>query len=434
MTDVSKMLDMAAGSEDEMIGFVQSLIRLQPQGEPAIQTAVGERLASLGARVEHMTYSPTDVPVIKEFAASAGNPGEDRDSVLGIFPAAAAGGRSVILFAHPDGEPLEAEPGWDRDPFSGEIANGKIYGWGVADDLAGVAIMTEAMALIEKAGIKLAGEVIVASTPSKRHARGVAAVMHNGYVADGAIYLHPAESGVGMQEIKAIASGQLEFTVTITGKAPETTEPGKTSFAHLGVSPLDKMMPVIAALKALDAERGARVHHPLLDAEVGRSTNIHLSSVQFGTGSAFSRFHETLELGGAISFPPGESIEAVQAEIIAAIDKAAAGDEWLSAHPPVIDWRSGVTGAEVQASHDLFATAAAAIREVCGVDPHVNPMHTSSDIRNPMVQKDIPTIGLGPLCGDLTQTGRRNEWVDRDDYVRAVKVTAASIVGWCGTA
>ncbi len=59
-------------------------------------------------------------------------------------------------------------------------------------------------------------------------------------------------------------------------------------------------------------------------------------------------------------------------------------------------------------------------------------MHTSSDIRNPIVQKGIPTVGLGPLGGDLAQNGRTDEWVDIEDFVRGVKVTAGVIVGWCG--
>jgi acetylornithine deacetylase len=56
-------------------------------------------------------------------------------------------------------------------------------------------------------------------------------------------------------------------------------------------------------------------------------------------------------------------------------------------------------------------------------------MHTGSDIRHPMVQKGIPTIGLGPLCGDLSQNGRHDEWVDAEDYLRAVAVAALLAAG-----
>jgi acetylornithine deacetylase len=91
-----------------------------------------------------------------------------------------------------------------------------------------------------------------------------------------------------------------------------------------------------------------------------------------------------------------------------------------------------VTGAQVPPEHPLYRTVADAIRTVTGEWPHVNPMHTSSDIRNPMVQKGIPALGFGPLGGDLSQNGGHDEWVDLEDYVRSVKVAAGVIVGWCG--
>ncbi|KFC64534.1 Acetylornithine deacetylase or succinyl-diaminopimelate desuccinylase [Devosia sp. LC5] len=418
---------------EAVLAFLQSLIRLQPSGETAIQAALADRLAATGARVQSLQYEPAAVPLIDEFAAGANAASGTRASIVGTYRAATSGGRSVILFAHPDGEPIGDTATWQRPPFEGVINDGRLYGWGVADDLAGVSAAVSAMEMIKAAGIELAGDVIVASTPSKRHARGVAAVLHHGYAADAAIYLHPAESGVGMNEIKAFASGQLEFTVTVPGKKPDTTEPGHTAFAHAGVNALDKAVILIAALKALDAHRARRVHHPLLDAAIGRSSNILLSSLQYGQNRAFSRMPTELIFGGAISFPPFEKLADVQAEVAVALDAAIDADPFLRHNRPVLHWVSGVTGMEVPESHDLYRAVAHSVEQVCGFKPHVNPMHTSSDIRNPVVQRGIPTVGLGPYCGDLTQTGRHDEWVDVEDYIRAVKVTAASVIAWCGT-
>ena len=85
-----------------------------------------------------------------------------------------------------------------------------------------------------------------------------------------------------------------------------------------------------------------------------------------------------------------------------------------------------------RSSDPLYRLVATAITELAGVTPHVNPMHTSSDIRNPAVLKGIPALGFGPLCGDLTVGGGRDEWVDVADYIRAIKVVALAILGWCG--
>ena len=401
----------------------------QRGGEDAVQAIVADRLAGIGADLERIVYVPEHVPMIGEFAAGRAIADGERASIVATL-GAGGDGRSLILFAHPDSEPVQATDTWRRDPFAGVVENGRLYGWGVADDLLGVAAGVAAMTAVAAAGARLDGPVIMASTPSKRHARGVAAIMHQGFVADAAVYLHPAESGVGLNEIKAFASGQLEFRVTVPGRRPPTTEPGHTAFAHLAVNPVDKAFVLYAALMALDAARGARVRHPVLDAAVGRSTNLQVSNIRCGADAKFSRLHTACTFGGAVSFPPGERMEDVQAEIEAALQAAARGDPWLRENPPVLEWVSGVTGMEIAETHPLFRTVSRAVTAVTGIVPRVNPMHTSSDIRNPIIQKGIPTVGLGPFCGDLTQTGCTDEWIDIASYVDMVKVIASVIVDW----
>ena len=348
------------------------------------------------------------------------------------------------MFAHPDSEPSRAtddvRPGpppataptaWNHDPFAGEIDAGRLYGWGVADDLAGCAAAVLAIERAARDGASERGTLTFASTPSKRYARGVAALLHAGLGADASLYLHPAESGAGMGEIKAVASGQLEFTITVEGQAPDTTEPGQTAFSHLGINPVDLAFTVHRALMALRDERAARVRHPLIEARVGRATNLHVSLVRCGEMRKLSRLSPTCELGGAVSFPPNEAAEDVQREIERALAACTEADPGLREHPPRLEWLTGVTGGEVAADHPLFLTTAEAVRRATGEAPYVNPMHTSSDIRHPIVEAGIPTVGLGCLGGDLTQNGRTDEWIDVADFHRMVGVVADLARDWC---
>jgi acetylornithine deacetylase len=420
------------------VGFLQALIRAQRDGEAAVQQVVADAARQLGCTVETVRYRPAEVPMVAEFASAAAIDDGERASVVARFKGKAgkgkAGGRSVIFFAHPDGEPLAGTETWKRDPFAGIVDNGRIHGWGVADDLSGVAILIQGLQAVLAAGHAPAGDVILASTPSKRHARGVSALLHGGLHADAAVYLHPAESGAGMREIKAFASGLLEFHVNVEGSAPDTNEIGHTAFAHRAVNPLDKLWLVYRALRALDARRAAAIHHPALEKAVGRSTNLLVSHMGAGSGDVFARVAPRAVLAASLSFPPPETLAQVQAEIEGALRAAAESDAWLKAHPPRLEFVSGVSGAEVSTDDPLYRVVAAAIVRVTGEAPFVNPLHTSSDIRNPIVQAGIPTVGLGPLGGDLTQNGRHDEWVDVEDYLRSVKVAAAIIEGWCGVA
>lgn len=419
------------------VAFLQELIRAQRGGEASVQQVVADTALKLGCVVETVRYRPGDVPMVAEFAGTQAIDAGERANVVATFKGKGGtgkgGGRSLIFFAHPDSEPVADTETWRHDPFGGVVENGRIHGWGVADDLSGVAILVQGLAAVLAAGQSPAGDVILASTPSKRHARGVSALLHGCLRADAAVYLHPAESGVGMREIKAFASGLLEFRITVEGQAPDTHEISHTAFTHRAINPVDKLWVVYRALQALDARRGAFVHHPALEKAVGRSTNLLVSHVGAGSAGVFSRIAPDAVLAGSLSFPPGEALADLQGAVEAAVHEAAKGDDWLRSHPPRVEWLSGVTGAEVSPGDPLYRTVAGAIVRITGEAPQVNPLHTSSDIRNPIVQAGIPTVGLGPLGGDLTQNGLHDEWVDVEDYRRAVKVVAAIIVDWCGT-
>ena len=91
----------------------------------------------------------------------------------------------------------------------------------------------------------------------------------------------------------------------------------------------------------------------------------------------------------------------------------------------------GTHGAEIPMNHSLYQTAKVAITEVTGQEPHPNPLHTDSDIRYPLLYNHIPTVGLGPLAGSLTQTGKHDEWVNIDESVMTIKVLAGIILDWC---
>ncbi len=399
----------------ESLALLQDLIRAQKGGERAVQKVVADAARALGCSVETVRYRPGDVPMVGEFASAQAIDAGERESVVATFKGK-GGGRSVIFFAHPDGEPLAGTEAWQRDPFAGVIDNGRIHGWGVADDLSGVAIMIEGLRAALAGGKAPFGDVILASTPSKRHARGVSALLHGGLKADAAVYLHPAESGVGLREIKAFCLGQLDFRITVQGRPPDTNEISHLAFTHAARNPADALAALHARLRAFEDRRAATLSHPLLD----HASNLLISHIGVGRPGVHTRIATEGMMEGALSLLPSEDMKAVQAAFAQAVGEAR------------LEWLSGVCGAEVSTDHPLYRLVASAIVEVTGQPPHVNPLHTASDIRNPIVQAGIPTVGLGPLGGDLTQNGHHDEWIDVEDYRRAVQVAARIVERWCG--
>lgn len=413
---------------DSAIAFLRELIAAQVDGEAAVQAAIAARLEQAGCAVGQHEYDPATVKVKGEIDAANGATGL-RSAVVGTLEGQ-GDLPSLLIFAHPDGEPVTDADQWKHDAFAGEIEDGRLHGWGVADDLAGCAAAVLAIEAAAAGGEPM-GRMVFASTPSKRYARGVAALLHNGLRADAALYLHPAESGVGMREIKALASGHVEFRITVKGRAPDTTEPGHTAFSHLSANPVDKAFLIYSALMALREERAARIRQPQMEERVGRATNLHISRLQCGEMRKFGRIHDECIMGGALSFPPGETLAEICTEVEDAVAEAAKQDEWLRDNPPRVAWISGVTGAHVPEEHPLYQVTARAVTGVTGEAPYVNVMHTSSDIRNPPVEADIPCVAFGCLCGDLSQNEKRDEWVDVDDFIRMVDVTTQVVTDWC---
>ena len=413
------------------LAFLRSLIRAQRQGEEAVQALVAARFEELGLEVQTLRLVPTQLSLNLEFAAEEAIDMTERISVMGRLPGTGSG-RSMLFFGHPDGEPVTdaSLAGWEHGPFAGEVDNGRIYGWGVADDLAGVAIMAEALAAVLETTGTPRGDILLASTPAKRNARGILGLLNEGYRADASVYLHPAESEKGLEDIKAITSGMLQFRVIVSGEAPDTPEPGQTAFTHVAVNAVDKAGLVLSALRDLGDSRASRVFHPALDAAVGRSTNLLTSHVSCGTAGRTTQVPTQCVIEASTTFPPNEQMPEVRQEILDALDRVAQGDPWLAENPPVVEWLFGTQGVEVPSDHPLYRTVHEAVVEVTGVEPKVNPLHSASDIRNPKLFADIPSVGIGPLAGDLTQAGGHDEWVDVEDYIRAIKICAKIIVDW----
>ncbi|MGI9501181.1 MAG: M20/M25/M40 family metallo-hydrolase, partial [Geminicoccaceae bacterium] len=199
--------------ETPSLDLLRSLIVAAKGGQCAIDFVIERAMRDAGCVVERIDYDPRAVPLVDEFASGPVMSGSTETCLVGRL-IGKGGGRSLLLFAHPDPEVSEAEAGWQTDPFEPALRDGRLYGWGVADDLAGIAMLVQGICLLQEAGFRPRSSLVLASAPSKKHRRGIAAALHHGVSADAAIYLHPAESGRGLDEIKAYAPGQLEFMIT----------------------------------------------------------------------------------------------------------------------------------------------------------------------------------------------------------------------------
>ena len=339
-------------------------------------------------------------------------------------------GRSTILFSHADSPPPTGTENWTYPPFTPTTADGRIYGWGIADDKSGVVAMVAALDVVMKAQGKPAGDVVVVSCVSKNRTRGMAVALAHGVQGDGCIYLHPAESGDGLREVKTLTAGNLDFTIRVPGKLPPTKEPRHTPFAHMGENACDKAVLIAKALRSWDAERGSRVVDEEFDQQFGRSTNLLLGSISGGHGQ--KRIPEECALNYCITFPAPETVASVCAEIEAQIQTVVEGADWQG-EAPKIEWLEGTEPAGVAPDHPLFQSVSAGIAAITGQRPKNYCGHASSDIRIPILYSGIPTVGYGPTSSEIAANGAVDESIDIKEYLDTISATALAVMNWAET-
>ena len=209
-------------NRDAHLDSLRRLIQAQDEGEAAVQGVVAARLGELGLEVETLRLTPMQLSPDLELAAEETIDMTERISVVGRLPGTGSG-RSLLFFGHPDGEPMT------EASLSGAGARSLRRGdrgrphlrMGSGRRLGRCGHHGEAVAAVLETAGTPRGELLLASTPAKRNARGILGLLNEGLHADASVYLHPAESEEGLEDIKAITSGMLQLRIVVEGRHPE---------------------------------------------------------------------------------------------------------------------------------------------------------------------------------------------------------------------
>lgn len=414
------------------LALLRDLVAAARRGEAAMQAIVVAAFAELGYATDLFEADLGALAGHPEFSlmpelAALGTAG--RPNLVARLPGVGKG-RSLFAFAHIDSYVLDPT-GWSGDPYAAtETADGRVVGYGIADDRSGVAGMILAARVLAAVGVRPAGSVTMASCLGKHlGAGGTLAVIARGYGGDGAVYLHPAETGAGLTEFKAVTLGLVQFRVTVAGRDPAFRERYQTPAAHRGASAIERAALLIAGLRAWAEERACRVRHPAIDAFLERATNLNIGRIEGGQAD-----HEVplrCSFSGTLTFPPGETVASVRVDFEAAVHEISATLH-PAAPPPVVEWlplMANPAGSPLDGP--FLRTFVGCLERVTGATPALWPAHTASDIRYPLLYADAPTVGFGPRAGRF---GGPDEWLDVDDFLRTVEALALLIVRWCGTA
>lgn len=414
---------------DELVDFLGELVEQQTVtgNEKPGQEVVAEKFRSMDLDPDVWEPDPDNLKgheAYFETTTFLEQGYEDRPNVAAKLEGV-GDGPTLTLSGHIDVVSVDEEE-WEREPWTLTQEGDKLFGRGAADMKGGIAAYVAAIETLQKLGVQLEGDVILQSTIEEEDGGvgGVLSALERGYQPDAAIVPEPWE----VPNIGIAGAGVMYFEISLKGKSAHA------AWGHEGVSAFRKTIPIFQALDQLDKERKERIDYEpayrtnpsLKDNE----TNINLGVVEAGDWPSTVASQATIK--GRVGWPPGESRAEVREQIESTIEEVAENDEWLSEHPPTIEWIGWQAAPhEVPEDAEIVQISKRNAEAVTGEEGEFVGGNAGLDERFFKLYYDIDVATVGPEGNYLHGA---DEYTTLSSLIDTSATIARSIVDYCGVA
>jgi acetylornithine deacetylase len=397
-----------------------------PRDEAKLQGYLADRLAAAGAEID--LFEP-------EAAALAGKPlvpeGLDfagRPQLIARF-AGAGRGPSLLLNGHVDAVSYEPLDAWTSHPLQAEIRDGKLYGRGACDMKGGVAAMTFAAETLARLGVRLAGDLVVATnTDEESSGAGGMALVERGLRTEAGIVTEPTSFDVWV----ACRGGSYAH-ITVPGR------PGHAEIAHPHwraggpVNAIEKATVVLEAIRRLGEDWRGRpeLRHPHVSPPTMTPTMI-------SAGEWPVTYPAECRITCDVMFVPQQAGEegwgsVAKREVEDWLGRAAAADPWLAENPPRIEWSTGVMAMEIPPDEEIVGVTAGSSADV-GRPGRLAGLDSWYDGATFTVLGGTPSIAFGPTglgADEVSIAHTIDEYVPVDDLVHCAQALAVAALRFC---
>jgi acetylornithine deacetylase len=382
--------------------------------ERAVMDVVADILESMGLTAERIETDPE--AFVRSDPDWPGQEMERTDLPVVVARLGRPGGRRLLFVGHTDVVPV-GDPGtWTVDPWGAELRDGRLYGRGAVDMKGGCASILGAMRALARSGVgeRLDGELVACVVPSEEDGgQGMLAAIRAGIVGDAAVITEPTDMDVVIAH-----AGAITFRLTVPGRAAHA------SMRRGGVSALDKLMVLVRALEADEAERNAAETNPLMTA-LGLPYPTIVGKVSGGAWA--SSVIDKLVADGRYGVALGETWRDAERRLRRVIDDAVERDEFFIDHPPTVEIVGGrFSSSQVPVDHPLPVALAAAVETTLGRRPAFLGEPYGADMRLLVNEGRTPTVIFGP--GHIAAAHSADEYVPVADVVACGRVLAAFAV------
>ena len=412
--------------QEETLDLFARLVAIPSTGGSAAECEIQHVLADLlhddGFDVEIWPLDLDDLTADTEF------PGMEvaRHEAYGVVATRAGHapdlGRSLLVDGHTDVVPPGDLGRWSGDPYELRRVTREgrdlLLGRGTCDMKGGLVASIVAARALRAAGVRLAGDLTIAPVVGEEDGGlGTFALLRRGVTADACVIPEPTDL-----DVVPANAGALTFRLRIPGRAVHASR--RTE----GVSAVDKLVPTLAALEALETRRNADVQ-PLMR-RWRPAYPISIGTVHAGDWA--STVPDLLVAEGRLGVALGETVADARAELEAAVSELCADDDFLREHPITVQWWGGQFAPGTSEDDDLvervrrahlLAAPGARPQEVYGA-PY------GSDLR--LLAPSMPVLQYGP--GDTRTAHAPDESVAVDDLHAATRALALLYLEHCGVA
>jgi acetylornithine deacetylase/succinyl-diaminopimelate desuccinylase-like protein len=270
-------------------------------------------------------------------------------------------GKILIFNGHYD--TVQAFKNWTKDPFGGEIEEGKIYGRGASDDKSCVTAEIFATQALIETGVKLKGKLTVTAVGDEELG-GLNGVEH--LLSKGFIYGDACLLGDGPTEYPfGYTGGTMYITFMINGKTghglgnPDVPPPLRNE--HSGINAIEKMLKIMNFLVDLNKEfLQVETKYPITTDSTNKISWVNLAEIHGGT--KISTVPDKCYLHCSVNLIPEQDTESIKKRILNFVEDWKSKDPDLditvqipiSMEPCVIDGKSDFARAVQKSSQVVY--------------------------------------------------------------------------------
>jgi acetylornithine deacetylase/succinyl-diaminopimelate desuccinylase-like protein len=401
---------------DDWIATCCDLISIPSENPPGDTTEVADYLAAfLDERgVPHEVIAPR----------------EEMPNVVAQFEGTAADGpgRHLTFNGHLDTFPRRDEDRWERDPFSGEVDEGRIHGRGASDMYGGFTASLAAFCYLFEHRDRFDGTATIVAVSDEETGGewGTEYLVENHpeYTGDAVVSGEPSSNGI----VRFAERGRTWTEVAVRGESAHTCSVPR------GVSAVETLMDLLADVRALPDDESLR-NVPEREREVILDAREQMDAA-YGEGATDRILVPRVNVGVVEG---GEKVNLVAEHARAEVDvrlpigtttaEALSAIERLAADYPVevtVDGFSRKDPSYSDVDHPIFDHLVTAAGRVRDEPPALSCALAGTDCAF-YRERGVPCAVYGPTPHNL---GSQNEYIRVDDFEEVLKAQAVAAAAY----